>query len=446
MPASHSIALDRRREIARLIVHSLRVDADRLTIEAALGASASGGSASGDASYKDAAYKDAGDMWPLFLDMADGHGVTPLIADRWQALGVLDRVPIQARERLIEAYHDNTARNENVRRDVIEYWQILAQAGIPAILLKGWPLVETLYAAPALRLVTDVDFLTPSDRAQDGLRALEAAGLEPLPHNRDAWVEKHLPGYWRLNGRTVTYPLANLFDPLHPRPVELHVRLWEANFRGLRLRDPAGVWERSRVTNVAGSPMRILSLEDTLVHLCAHWACHWIEREARLSQLVDVDRFVRRYGNRLDWQAILQASDAARVTRFVFAALDVARRLLGTPLPPLQVIERLRAACPFQLRRWIDRYAADDVALMDARRPNKGVAYVLTWLSAQTLGERLGVARYALLPPRDFIIGRYRLRRRWLAIPFYVPYVLGRTSSYLGPFVRALTRFARLGI
>jgi len=37
-------------------------------------------------------------------------------------------------------------------------------------------------------------------------------------------------------------------------------------------------------------------------------------------------------------------------------------------------------------------------------------------------------------------MGRYALKRRWLAIPFYVPYVFGRTSSYLGSFVRALAR------
>jgi hypothetical protein len=411
--------------VARLIVQSLRVDADRSVVESALAA--------------------CGEVdWPYFYYSADGHGVTPLIADRWRRLGVLDRIPIDARDRLLRAYHDNAARNENVCREVIEYWQLIADAGIPAIVLKGWPLVEALYESPALRPIADTDLLVPADRAWDGLAALERAGLEPLPLDRDAWVEKHLPAYWRLNGRKVTYPLANLFDPLHPRSVELHVKVWEQNFRGLSLRDPAGFWDRSRVVEVAGRPMRIPSLEDMFIHLCVHWACHWIERGARLAQLVDLDRFVRKYGDHVDWSLIVQVGAAAGVNRFVCAALDVAGCLLGTPQPPAEVTRQLRAGCPPGLRRWINRYAADDMALLDYRRPDKGVAYVLTWLSTQSLGEKLGVARYALLPPAKFIMGRYHLRRRWLAIPFYIPYVIGRLIGVIKPFVRALVRSARL--
>jgi hypothetical protein len=381
--------------------------------------------------------------WPSFFDRADAHGVTPLIADRWQALGVLDRVPSQARERLLTAYRDNAERNAHVRREVIEYWQVIANAGVPAILLKGWPLVETLYESPALRLITDVDVLIPADQAQATLRALAAAGLEPLPRNRDAWVEKHLPAYWRLDGRVVTYPLANMFDPQHPRSVEAHVRVWEANFRGLRLGEPAGLWERSRIVDVAGQPMRILSLADTLVHLCVHWACHWIEREARLNQLVDLDRFVRKFGARVDWEQVLEIGRAARVARFVFAAIEVVRLTLGTPLPPPAPLDDLRAECPAGLRRWIERQAADDVRSMNPRRPDKSRAYRLTWLSAQSIAERAGIVRYALLPPREFIMGRYGLKRRWQAIPFYIPYVLSRALGMLQPFAQRIMRTAR---
>jgi len=418
--------INRQTALAHLIVLSLRVDVERAGFEAALAA--------------------CGDIdWPRFFRCVDGHGVTPLVADRWQALGLLDRLPIEVRDRLLKARRDNAARNDRVRREVIEYWQLIAEANVPAILLKGWPLVEMLYHSPALRLITDMDLLIPAVHAPVALRALQLAGLEPLPANRDAWVEKHLPAYWRLNGRAVVYPLANMFDPLHPRSIELHTHLWETNFRGLRLGDPAGVWERSRVTHVAGCPMRTLSLDDILIHLCVHWACHWIEREARLIQLVDLDRFVRAFGAQLDWPLIARVSHQAQVTRFVFAALMIAHRTFGAPRPPLPITDELRAGCPPPLRRRVDRSAADAVALMDQRRPDKGAAYVLTWSSALGLREWLGVARYALLPPREFIIGRYRLKRRWLAIPFYIPYVLGRTWRTVWPFARALTRFARLG-
>jgi hypothetical protein len=410
---------------SHLIVCSVRSDATRSTLAPALEA------------MPDAA-------WREFLRAADRHGVTPLIADRWQAIGLVDQAPAAVRDRLLAAYRANDARNACVRREVVEYWQLLTQAAVPGIVLKGWPLARMLYESPALRLITDLDVLIPHDKAAAGLRALEAAGLERLPVNREAWVQKHLPAYWRVNGRRVTYPLADVFDPHHPRAVELHVRVWEQNFRGLRLRNPEGLWERSRWVSVAGCSMRVPSLEDTFIHLCVHWACHWIEREARLNQLVDLDRFVRKYADRLDWPVALRVSEAAGVSRLVCAALHVARLVLDTPPVPDEVTDRFRAACPRGLRRWIDRYAAEDVLQLAGDPPDKGTAYVLTWLSAQSMSERVGVLRYALLPPREFIMRRYRLKRRWQALPFYLPYALGRTARVVWPFAKALTRLAGL--
>jgi hypothetical protein len=392
-----------------LLVESVRADSDRAALLNAL----------------------ADNDWPSFFEQADVHGVTPLIAHRWQKLGILDRVHTEVRRRLIAAQRDNMERNQRIQYEVIEYGQLFNNAGIPTIVLKGWPLVEMLYEQPSLRLIADMDVLVPFNEAQPALRALEAGGLEPMPRNRDAWVEKHLPAYWRLNGREIIYPLKNMFDPDHPRSVEVHVRVWEANFRGLRLNDPAGIWGRSRTVDVSGHLMRIPSLTDMFVHLCVHWACHWIEREARLNQLVDVDRFMRKFGDRVDWPLALQISEAARVTRFVFAALDTAQRVLGTPLPPDRVMNRLRAASPAPLRRWIERHGVDDVSRMDPRRPSKRAAYRLTWLSAASLGEQLGIVRYALLPPPEFIMGRYRLKQRWQAIPYYAPYILSRAFDGL---------------
>ncbi len=410
--------------VHRLIVESVRVDANRAALEPHA-----------------AALDEAG--WARFFAAADTHGLTPLIADGWRTLGLLDRIPAEAQARLQRAYRDNAERNENVRREVREYWRLLEAADVPAIVLKGWPLAEMLYASPALRLIADMDVLVPPDRAHDGLRALEAAGLEPLPRNRDAWIRKHLPAWWRVNGRKPSYPLANVFDPQHPRPVELHVHLWEQGFRGLSVRDPADVWTRSRLVQTADCPMRVLSPEDTLVHLCVHWACHWIEREARLNQLVDLDRFVRLCGDRLDGSSILRIGDAAGVSRFVYAALRAAEIVLGTPPPPT-LERRLRDACPARLRRWLDRHVAADVVFMDYRARDKMMGYWLTWLSAQSLREWAGIARYALLPPREFIMERYGLDRRWQAIPFYLPYVVGRTAGIVGRLVRKHARISPL--
>lgn len=411
-----------RLAIVRLIVQSLRVDTRRSDVCRALA--------------------DSPDLnWQLFFYYADGHGVTPLIAACWRSLAVLELLPDAVRSRLLEAYRDNDERNRNIRDEVREYWQLIAEARVEAILLKGWVLVEMLYASPALRQIIDMDLLVrDTQQARRGLQVLQTAGLQMLPRNRDAWVEKHLPAYWRLDGRTITYPLANQFDPQHPRPVELHVSMWEENFRGLALRELPGFWERSRWIDVAGLQVRVSSLEDMLIHLCVHWTCHWVEREARLNQLVDLDRFMRGYSERLDWELIVKLGEASNVQRFIYAALTVAQSVLDTPRPPAKIQRRLYAACPPRLRDWIANHAATDVPLMDFREPDRGIAYVLTWLGTRSIREKLGVMRYALLPPREFIRERYKLRYRWMALPFYVPYVVERALNTLAPFARATYR------
>ncbi|HZY45744.1 MAG TPA: hypothetical protein VFF70_13475, partial [Anaerolineae bacterium] len=134
----------------------------------------------------------------------------------------------------------------------------------------------------------------------------------------------------------------------------------------------------------------------------------------------------------------------AQVTRFVYAALDVVKRVFNSPLPPAEITAQLRAGCPLRLQQWIDRYALSDVAQLDYRQPDKGTAYVLTNLAAQSIGEKFGIVRYALLPPRQFIMLKYKLKEPWQAIPFYVPYILSRTFDTLKSFLRAVTRSARL--
>jgi hypothetical protein len=123
--------------------------------------------------------------------------------------------------------------------------------------------------------------------------------------------------------------------------------------------------------------------------------------------------------------------------------LKVTQLIFNTPSPPENFSERLRSGCPSRLRSWIDRYALTDVTQLDYRRPDKADAYVLTYLAAQSMGEKFGIMRYALLPPRQFIILKYQLKQPWLAIPCYVPYILGRTFDMLKPFIRAVTRSSR---
>ena len=363
--------------------------------------------------------------WAQLVHHADGLSLTPLLYAAWREAGQLERIPAAIRERMAQAYADNARRNENIRRELLELDQLLSEAAVPHLILKGWSLIENLYSDPARRVLYDHDFLVPAGQAETGHRALQAAGFRPLP-GKDEWIEKHLPALWRNDN----YPWNGyLFDPLYPRPVELHVRLWEQNWRGLAVRQLSDPWSDAQTQIIAGAPMQRLSAENTLIHLAMHFAGHLVEREARLNQLLDLARFVQ-VSSGLEWDAILQRAAQAGVSRFVYASLFLAHEVFGSPLPPPPVWQQLAAATPPAFRAWLAEHGPADVLTSDFRRRHKGQDYRLTFLAASSNLEKLGILRFAALPPLGQLAAKYKLRHRWLGPLLYPRYVAERVGSY----------------
>lgn len=364
--------------------------------------------------------------WELLAYHADGHSLSPLLYDTWRQAQALEPIPTHIRERLARAYSANAARNQNIRAEFLEIRRILTEAGVPHLVLKGWPLVERLYSDPAHRVLYDHDFLVPVAQAEAGYQALLAAGFEPLPA-KDEWIEKHLPPLWRNNGYQWT---GYLFDPDYPRPVELHLRLWEQGWRGLQVGQLSHIWAQAQTRPVAGASVTLLSDEDTLLHLAMHFAGHLVEREARLNQLLDLARFSH-HSPVLDWEYIWGQADRAGIGRFVYASLLLAHQIFGAPLPPATIWQRLATVTPPRFRRWLAEQGPVDVLTADYRRPQTGQDYRLTFLSARSIRERLGIVRFALLPPLGQLMVKYQVERRWLGYLFYPRYVAERMGSYL---------------
>ena len=379
------------------------------------------------------------DDWPALLDHADAHSLTPLLCSVWSGTAPWSRLPAEIKGRLERSLRDNAARQGAVKNELIEIVSLLNNARVPHLVLKGYPLAERLYDHPSQRVIYDHDFLVPMDAAERGHRALIEAGFRPLPA-KDEWIEKHLPSVWRNDGYQWD---GYLFDPHYPRPVELHVRLWEQNWRGLRVRDLPDVWSDAVTRTVAGEPMRVLSDEDTLIHLAMHFAGHLIEREARLNQLLDLARLMasveastlsegpRPKSKGADWDRILSKSASAKITRFLYASLYLAHEIFSAPRPPPAAWRDLERETPPAFRRWLAEHGATDVLTSNYRQQSKGKGYQLTFLAARSTVERLGIARFALLPPLGQLMAKYNLRHRWLAPLMYPRYVVERIRAYI---------------
>jgi hypothetical protein len=370
------------------------------------------------------------DDWPQLLYHADGHSLTPLLYTAWRKARLLDGLPDPIRQRMAQAYADNARRNNLIHSELLEIDRLLTAAAVPHLLLKGWTLIAELYPDPAQRVLYDHDFLVPLDRAEAGHLALQAAGFRPLPA-KDAWVEKHLPALWRNDGYHWD---GYLFDPLYPRPVELHLRLWEEGWRGLEVRQLPNVWADAVTQTITGAPMQRLSTENMLIHLGMHFAGHLIEREARLNQLLDLAYLAQKWGDSLDWDKVLAGAAAARVGRFVYASLYLAHQIFGSPLPPPEVWAQLTQATPPGFSHWLAAHGPADVLTADYRRRQRGQDYRLTFLAARSIWEKAGIARFAAFPPLGQLAAKYGLRHRWAAALYYPRHLVERLGEYRQSF------------
>ena len=364
--------------------------------------------------------------WSLLLHHADGHSLTPLLYDTWRTAQVLDQVPSEIQDHLAQAYADNAQRNHYIGKEVLEVNQILTKADIPHLVLKGWLLLEQLYSDPAHRVLYDQDLLVPPDRATSGHQALRAAGFKPLL-GKDEWVTKHLQPLWRNEGYEWD---GYLFDPHYPRPVELHISLWEQEWRGLRVKALVDPWSDTRYYQVNGVPMLALSPENTLIHLAMHFAGHLIERKARLNQLLDLARYSQHHVVSLQWSQILDRAKQAHISRFVCASLFLAAEIFGSPLPPPKVWQRLLDATPRKFKTWLASQGAIDVLSSDYRQAEKGKDYRLTFLAATSLWERLGIIRFATLPPLAQLQAKYQLKHPGLGVLYYPHHIWERAWRY----------------
>ncbi len=363
--------------------------------------------------------------WPALLNHADAHSLTPLLFATWREADILDQVPRESRERMAKAFHDNALRQANVCAELLEIDSILDAAGVPRLVLKGWPLAERLYADPAQRVIYDHDFLVPADQAEIGHQALLAAGFRQLPA-KDEWIEKHLPSVWRNDGYQWS---GYLFDPHYPRPVELHLQLWETGWRGLGVRPLPNIWADGQTVVAAGRPMLTLSHENTVIHLSMHFAGHLIEREARLNQLLDLARFVHQVPD-LNWGVINGRAATAGVGRFLFASLFLAHEIFASPLPPPAIWKQLETKAPLAFRKWLIENGVEDVLTSNYRQRSRGQDYQLTFLAARSIFERLGIIRFAALPPAGQLMVKYNLRHRWLTPLLYPRHLAERLGTY----------------
>lgn len=209
----------------------------------------------------------------------------------------------------------------------------LAQAAIPAVLLKGAALSRTVYEQPTDRVMSDVDIWIHPEQMADAFHLLHSLGFAA------SGKESRPPALQQLSRGEIA-----LSSP-HGRLLELH---WSPFSGWWLLRtaaiDDDGLWSR-REPLAGAAGLFQLDAADTLLHLACHLAVNHQFGLYPLRSLVDMARTVQRRA--VDWQALARRARAWRLATATWSVLLLLDELLGVPA----AAPALSALQPGPLRR-----------------------------------------------------------------------------------------------
>jgi hypothetical protein len=265
--------------------------------------------------------------WDRLIELADDHGVAPLVQRSLAA--VADGVPPDALAHLRDRSYAVRVRGRHLTRQLLELLQAFEAAQIPVLAFKGPALAATCYPDPSVRPFDDLDLLVRREHARPAKRLLLARGFRPS-HPLDPSQSAYADG---LTGPAELAYLRSRSEHHFFRCrdgvlVDLHLAFADPYF-SFSLDAPTA-FARAEAVDVGGTIVRTLGLEDLLLVLCLNGAkdC-W----GRLGRVCDVAELVRRHPD-LEWSVAFERARSLGALRMLHLGLLLATELLDAPVPP----------------------------------------------------------------------------------------------------------------
>jgi hypothetical protein len=325
---------------------------------------------------------------PGECDALRDQGVAPLL---YRTLK--DRRLLQAQPEAVQQWLAGIARDETlleaIRRDeTIRVLDRLAAEGVRSLLFKGTALAYTCYPEPWLRPRLDTDLLIRREDIARTTKAFESIGYTRAP---------------RTSGKHVTHQFTYTTTSRGPQMAfDIHWKLADpqvfANLFSFDELDREAV-----IVPELGAKAMALSDVHALVVACVHRVAHHYDREI-LILLYDIDLLTRRL-SLAEWNEVTRVAAEKRIRAVTARGLDLAVRLLGSPVPPAVADALARTS---DLEPSAAYLRADlrkiDVLLSDLRQ-------LKNWR------QRFTLVREHLFPPPAYMLRSYG-QRRPLLLPF----------------------------
>jgi hypothetical protein len=263
--------------------------------------------ATGEQSYLETAtLAGAVESWEIFLELASGHAIVPLV-DQQLARIALGTVPPAIAASIGVAARESAVQSLRLSGDLVAVLSALSAAAIDAIPFKGPTLATLIYGNLSLRQFEDLDILVHREEVERSRSVLLSLGyVAVLPYDKDQRASMQLSGHHEQHAH-----------PVSGTTIELH---WSLNNRSLTHDSFEHHWWESRQgALIGGASMRTLGVEQMLLYLCMHGGKHsW----GRLSWLCDLQRALVAYPD-ADWDRVWALAAESGSVRMVGIGLTL---------------------------------------------------------------------------------------------------------------------------
>jgi hypothetical protein len=314
---------------------------------------------------------------------------------------------------------------------ISEVLPALSDAGINFMVLKGPALAHLIYPTSGLRAFGDLDLMV---RERDMLAA-HAVLTDHGLFSRQA-LDRIPP---KLTDACTTYELVYR-DRAHNFMLDMHYD--DLLNAGLVARDLDGYWTRSVLVTLPGTVARTLSLEDHLLHLCAHMHFHGY---VKLIWFSDIAFIVRDRYDELNWDQFVRVTRREEAEVAVFYSLKLLEQLFGIAAPR----DVLTAIAPDRFRQRAHEYflPVDRVLSLESMpRPDFSFYHMPVFKrlipDLLVMGRRREKTRYLLrllAPPPAWLRTYYRLEATQPIAGHYVLHPL-KLGWHIGTEIAAIPR------
>lgn len=257
--------------------------------------------------------------WEFILKQAAYHNLIPLIYHKLNKIDKNEIIPAHIFSRLRESYQTSLTWNLLLVKELHSVLNVLNNAGIDTIPIKGIVLAEILYSNIALRATGDIDILIKGEYMLAADKALSQIGYykDVGEYPEKYYIEHHchMP-YGRVDERGRRFLC------------EVH---WALSFPRPNIISFPNIWKDVSTETINDMDILCLSCEDMFFSLILHLRRY--NMPLSLRYICDISRIIKLYKDKINWEYIITESRNNRIVSTAYFALYFAKDMLDAPVP-----------------------------------------------------------------------------------------------------------------